>query len=69
MNQQKIGGILARKSLRLLWQMIVIVLQFAAEFASDKSSKPRHSPMKAKMLYDEGLIGYEEYGKSIYRND
>ncbi|MBA3537878.1 MAG: hypothetical protein H0T84_14935 [Tatlockia sp.] len=67
--KQKKGEIVVRKCLRLLWRLIVIVLQVAAEFASDKPTNPRHSAMKAKMLYDEGRIGYEEYSKSIYRND
>ena len=52
--------------LRLFFKVSVALLSVVAAFASDES-KPMHSPMRAKQLYDDGLIGSEEYGRSFYR--
>ncbi len=58
-------GMLARKSLRLLWRLTIIVLQVAAAFASEKPSKSRYTPNQAQELFDEGLISIAEYNESI----
>lgn len=69
MHQKTMGGMLVKKSLRLILRMVVIVLQVAAAFASEKPSKPRYSSLTAQHLHDENLISDAEYGKSVFRGD
>lgn len=62
------NGLLVMKAFRIVWKFTLIALDILLTIGSDKRSKPHYSAMKAKHLYDNGLISAHQYRRSLGRD-
>lgn len=58
------NALLAIKAFKLIWKFTFIALGIALKIGSDGRTG-RHSPMKAQLLHEDGLISDAEYMRSM----
>ncbi|WP_131783796.1 hypothetical protein [Legionella gresilensis] len=56
---------MASTAFKILWKMLVLLLQVVCLFASDRRSNSRYLPYQAQDLYKKGLINAAEYNRAI----
>ena len=59
------NGFRVIKAFKWIWKFTFVVLDMALTIGSDGRTVGRHSPMKAQLLHDDGLISDAEYMRSL----
>ena len=59
------NGLLAINVFKVLWKFTFTALSIVLAIGSDGRSVGCHSPMKAQLLHEDGLISDAEYMRSL----
>lgn len=64
-TQMNRNVLVAIKVFKWIWTFMFVALDIALTIGSDGRSTGRHSPLKAQLLHEDGLISDAEYMRSL----